>query len=344
MKTENNINLRDKITVLIILFLLGSLLTFFYIKNSDTSFSIWSYSHPASSISNVNYDLFRKGETFKGEFVAKDNNLGIVSIRFQTYIRPPYKDEDHLLFKFKEKGSSEWYYTNVYRTGLVYDIPFFPFGFPQIADSKGKNYEFQITPLNTDKTNQISISKRYPILQTKYKYSGHELLRNPNELRKFLIIKFTNAFKTPDLIFATFIYFLPFIFYLIWFMVSWKMNFIVRKGKVYYGKSKTYPFGALVDLDNFLFLLMLLDIFILQIKDDAAYLIILVLWVMCADICGYKSKRSFIFALILIALCPLLLLFKAQPTAEKSAAWAFVILSAGLIQLFIEQRKNSINS
>ncbi len=204
--------------VIAILLLLGLwvLLTILYVVNFDTSFSIWSYNHQSTDIKNLNYNLIYKGETFKGEFMAQDNNLGIVSLRFQTYIRPPYSLEDQYLFKIKESGAKNWYYQNTYRNGLIYDVPLFPFGFPQIPDSKGKTYDFEITALNTNSVNALSISTRYPVLQSKYKYSGPELLHNKKELISFLVIKFSNAFKTPDVIFTSFIYFLPFLFYLIW--------------------------------------------------------------------------------------------------------------------------------
>jgi len=189
-----------------------------------------------SDIKNLNYDLFHKAETFKGEFVAQDNNLGIVAVRFETYIRPPYQYEDQLLFKLREKGAKSWYYQNIYRSGLVYDVPFFPFGFPQISNSKGKAYQFEITTLNTNAINKLSISNRKPILQSKYKYIGKELLHNKSEFIRFLIIKFSNAFKTPDVLFSSFIYLLPLLFYLVWISLLEKFfrpltNRVVRNWK-----------------------------------------------------------------------------------------------------------------
>jgi len=326
-------------------------LTVLYVITFDTSFSIWSYNHPNSDIKNVNYSLIYKGETFKGEFTAQDNNLGIVSIRFQTYVRPPYNYEDTFLFKFKEKRSSKWYYQNTYRSGLIYDVAFFPFGFPQIVDSKGKIYDFEITSLNGNSINAVSISTRYPILQTKYKYSGHELLQNKNELAKFLIVKFTNAFETPDVIFSSFIYLLPFLFYLIWISFLERIlapftgqlqRYIERLENTYLGTFvKFFKKIFIYNLDNVLVFIVLVDILIIQLNNDVAYLVITILWIATLRVYKEKSRKSFIVGLVLIALCPLFFAFKSEPTAEHSGAWAFMFLVAGTVQIFLEQRSAS---
>jgi len=323
-------------------------LTVWYVITFDTSFSIWSYNHPNSDIANVNYNLIFKSETFKGEFKAQDNNLGIVSVRFQTFIRPPYAYEDQYLFRIKEKGSSKWYYENTYRNGLVYDVPFFPFGFPQIVNSKGKIYQFQITALNTNSVNQLSISTRYPILQSKYKYSGHDLLRSKNELAKFLIVKFSNAFKTPDVIFSSFIYFLPFLFYLIWIsFLERLLGPLTGRLRGYIERLKNNRLGYLIkilekifvyNLDLFLIFVVFVDILAIQLNNDVKYLVITALWIATLRVYKKESKKSFIVGLALIALCPLFLVLKSEPTAEQSGAWAFMFLVAGTIQILWEEK------
>jgi len=275
--------------------------------------------------------------------------LGIVSVRFQTYIRPPYNLEDQYLFKIKEKGAKNWYYKNTYRSGLIYDVPFFPFGFPQIVNSKGKVYDFEITSLNGNSVNAVSISSRYPIFQSKYKYSGHELLHNKNELTKFSIIKFYNAFKTPDVIFSSFIYFLPFLFYLIWISVLGKVMYpVTDKIKEIVGKLentflapfvKLFKIIFIYNLDYFLILVVLVDILIIQLTNDFVYLIIAVLWVVTLIVYKEDSKKTFIVSLAFIALCPVSLVLKFEPIAEQFGVWAFMFLVAGVVQIFWEERR-----
>ena len=343
--------LKNKRFKIIALLALWIALTIFYVITFDTSFSIWSYNHKNSDIKNIRYDLFDKGETFKGEFTARDNNLGIVAVRFQTYIRPPYLLEDRYLFRIKEKGAKTWYYSNTYRSGLVYDVPFFPFGFPQIINSKGKTYEFEITTTNTNSVNRLSISKRYPVLQTKYKYSGKELLKNPGEMYKFILIKFTNAFKTPDVEFSSFIYIMPLLFYLAWISFLEKLFNPLRKPlkRLMEKLEQNSASGSVIklfkeifiyNLDNFLIFIVLVDILFIQLINDVAYLVVAILWIMTLKVYNEDSKKSFIAGLILIGLSPLFLFFRSEPTAEKAGAWALIFLASGLFQLLEESKAN----
>jgi len=338
---------------ILILLLLWAILTILFVVNFDTSFSIWSYNHPNSDIKNVNYNLIHKGEAFKGEFVAQDNNLGILSVRFQTYVRPPYNLEDQYLFKIKEKGARTWYYQNTYRSGLVYDVSFFPFGFPQVINSKGKTYDFEITALNTNSINALSISTRYPVLQSKYKYSRHELLQNKKELINFLIIKFSNAFKTPDVLFSSLIYLLPLIFYLIWISFLEKImspvavevkKIVARLENTFLGSYiKLFKKIFIHNLDNILVLVVLVDALIVQLNNDLVYIVVVVLWIATLRVYKEDSKKTFIVGLVLIALCPLFLALKSAPTAEQFAVWAFMFLVAGTIQALLELKSDNVN-
>jgi hypothetical protein len=349
MGRKIKIFLGSKVFKVSLLLALWLILTIWYVVVFDTSFSIWSYNHPNSDIKNLNFNAFYKGEMFKGQFKAQDNNLGIISIRFQTYIRPPYSLEDKLLFKLKERSASKWYYVNTYRSGLIYDVPFFPFGFPQIKDSKGKTYEFEITALNTNSVNRLSISDRYPVLQSKYKYSRKEMLQDKKMLIRFLLIKFTNAFMIPDVVFSSFVYLLPLAFYLAW------ISFLKKIFKPITDQSKKIieklnnnvilgPFIRLFkkifvhNLDYFLVIVVFVDILMIQLVNDVVYVVILILWMFTLRTYGRSSKESFAFGLLLIALCPVYLMKGLGPTAEKSAVWAYLFLVAGMVQALIERK------
>ena len=334
------------VAISLFLLLLWFGLTLFYVITFDTSFSIWSYNHSKSDIKNLSKDLIYKGKTIRGEFVAQDNNLGIISVRFQTYIRPPYALEDSFLFRLKEKNAGKWYYENVYRSGLVYDVPFFPFGFPQISDSKGRIYDFEITSLSGNVINGLSISNRYPILVSKYKYSGHELWKNKEKLIKFLITKFSNAMQNPDVIFSSFIYLLPLIFYLVWISFLEKIiRPVAGRLKKVAERLENTPLGPFIrlfkkifiyNLDYFLVFVVLIDVLVMQLTNDVTYAVIMPLWVATLKVYGDDGKKSFIVSLVFIIICPLFLGLKSLPTAEKSAVWAYMFLIAGVIQTLLE--------
>jgi len=341
--------LRNKLLRSLFLLLLWVLLTVWYIVTFDTSFSIWSFNHSNNEINSLNFNLLNKGDSIRGEFIAQDNNLGIVSVRFDTYIRPPYKYEDQLLFRLKEKGSTTWYYSSVYRSGLIYDVPFFPFGFPQIENSKGKHYQFEIRSLNRNETNGVSIKNRFPIFQSKYKYNKNELLQDKKELLGFIILKFTNAFKTPDVIFASFTYILPFVFYFLWiFFLEKSFNKAINNIRKYFIGLQGTKVGFTIKslqflfsrLDNFIIFVVLVDTLFFQVKNTLVYLLILILWIKTLRLYTNESTKSFIIGISFLILCPILLLFNLGPTAENAAAWAFIFILSGLISEMFYSEKN----
>jgi hypothetical protein len=77
-----------------------------------------------------------KGEKIAEEFKAKYNNLGIIAIKFDTHFKV---NNDYLQFKIKEKNSVDWYYVNSYKVDQFRNNEYFPFGFPEIKESKNKN-------------------------------------------------------------------------------------------------------------------------------------------------------------------------------------------------------------
>jgi hypothetical protein len=53
----------------------------------------------------------------------------------------------------------------------------------------------------------------------------------------------------------------------------------------------------------------------------------------------FEGRVSVAGALIFLALCPFLLIFKKDPIAEKAAIWAYMFLVVGTIQMFVEYAK-----
>ena len=101
---------------IILLFFLWLFLTFWYIIIFDQSVLVISYGHGKDSFAKFTNHKILRGELVSGQFVAIDDNLGIVALRFQSSQRVPYEQEDSLLFRLKEKGTSQWYYENTYRS------------------------------------------------------------------------------------------------------------------------------------------------------------------------------------------------------------------------------------
>jgi hypothetical protein len=343
-KREYNLYISKFIKFAIIplfLLLLWFGLTFLYIIHLDTAFSLLSYNLPKTVFTHLPQDKLEKGNFVSGEFVAQDNNLGILSLRFETFFRPAYQNEDLLLFQLREKGSGNWYYENIYRDGTIYDVPFFPFGFPIINDSRGKIYEFRITSLKGDNSNSVAISQRWQNIAAKYKFTGHELLQNKAEFLQFSVKKFFSSLQTIDVLFSSLVYLLPLFFYLILLSPFGKyleksLMLIDRKFSLTFFKfSQSF---SLTFFDAILLGAVLLDGFYLRLGNDFIYLLIPILWIVVQRHLRFTSKKTFIVAIALLLFPPVLLQFNLGQIAENVAVWSYLFLVAGTIQALTELR------
>ena len=98
-------------------------------------------------------ELF-KGDKLSAKFKSDYNNLGIISVLFNTHGRI---NDDYLLFSIKEVGSDKWYYSNKYKVDQFQDYQYFPFGFPELSNSKGKTYQIEIESLNGTEGNSVQV-------------------------------------------------------------------------------------------------------------------------------------------------------------------------------------------
>ncbi len=325
------------------------MLTFLYILYYDESATVVSYNHNKENFTQIPEGKLLKGQKITGEFTAQDNNLGILAIRFKQQQRIPWKEEDLLTFRIKEKGAKEWYYQNNYYSGLTFDVPFLPIGFPVIQNAKGKIYHFELGSNRGNEKNGLILSDKRPILVSRYQMDKQELLHNPSKLAHFLYIKLMNSFGTPDVLYSSFAYLFPLIFYLL--LISGILKRLVsplhpilkpiEESRAFKKVSSVFE-----QKDNIaLFFMTVLmaaifyDIFILQVLNDIVYIVIIMLWLVVLRFGKMDNRATFIAALLLLIIAPFALEFDSKAIAEKAAAWSFIFLSGGVISEMILLRK-----
>ena len=136
-----------------------------------------------------------KGEGIIGGFRSKYPNLGTISVKFNTYNRI---NTDFLQFRIKEKGSNEWFYTAKYKVDQFQNNRYFPFGFPEVADSKNKEYEFEITSLDGYEGNLVSINFGSNQFLVKNNFSKNFLIQNKTYIPFFILNKIGSYFSYVD--------------------------------------------------------------------------------------------------------------------------------------------------
>lgn len=344
---------RNKLTFknwVVIAFLIGLwiVLTIFNIFNYNLSLSVISYTHSKENFDNFTAERIFAGDKISGEFRAEENYLGIVSIGFSTFEEVSYNEQDVLVFRIKEKGDDKWYYENTYRSGLIYEVPFLPFGFPVIKDSLSKTYVFEIESLRGNSLNAVAVNPWGPILVSRYQIPKEKLLEDNEYLLSFLSKKIMVSLGNRDVIFYSLIYLLPLVFY---FVILYPPKFIpgLEKliNKVSYRGHKLYTPAVRNFVRHYFryFLIfipipiVLFDILFTKSPNDVVFIVVGALWFVALFIYKISYRFSFIVGLILLTISFSLLYFNLSAISEMSAAWAYIFVVIGTIHAVLELRR-----
>jgi hypothetical protein len=142
------------------------------------------------------------GDTLTASIQSKDNNLGIIAIRFDTAgkIR-----NGTYTFKIKQSGASDWYYVNTYNAKAFGGYTFFPFGFPSIADSKDKTYIIELESHAVALSDAVAVAHVESAIQAKHKFSKEEVFNDKHTLVTLLYVNLVHIIfdKSVQTIFLT---------------------------------------------------------------------------------------------------------------------------------------------
>lgn len=176
---------------LILVGLVSFVAILFYVNFTDKSFTTIQKSYPLNSLSTYKEGELIKGDLVTGQFRSVENNLGIVSIRFEVFDRV---NRDIFVFRIKEQGSNSWYYENEYESSKFGGYPLFPFGFPIITEAKGKLYYFELESLKGKLKDAVALKKEEPVIVTTHKFAVSQLLRDRETLLTFSYQKVMDLF------------------------------------------------------------------------------------------------------------------------------------------------------
>lgn len=254
------------------------------------------------------------GEKINGEFRAIEDNLGIVSVRFTTFNRI---NNDILLFKIREKWEDDWYYKNEYKVDQFQSLQLFPFGFPIIADSKDKIYQFEIESIKGVEGDAVSLTGPLPVFQAKYQFSKDKILSSRYEKINFAHKKLLNLMSNRDFSVTSIIFFYPFFFYLLWYFL----------GKKYLKKPYI--------LIYFIFLGILLDGTLVSNISNQVNLLLICLWFLTVVSNKMNYKFSIYASLFSLFICFVLLLFGNNIAVSKISNWIYFFLVIAMTQFFL---------
>lgn len=322
--------MKKKIKKIILLFVVPSLLIVVAIIgslffNPKYGFSVIAQPHSSSEILNSPQGLLLKGKSVEGEFIAKENYLGQVMLQFKEFAKNTNRLEDILVFKLKEKGEKEWYFTGTYKARLFENSLYFPFGFPPIENSRGKTYVFVFTSLYGNEENAIEVDKNSLNLTTAYQFPRSEILKSKKDSFDYLTRKISTSVVDVHFLLSSTFFLVPLLIYIMGFL--------------YFRKFKNR------NLLPSLFVLGMIFINIYFFKEiNVGILVFLIIcWIFVCIVQKLESSVSFAIAFILIPVWTLLTYFHINNFKNELNVWVYSFLVIGLIQAVLEEKRSIKN-
>lgn len=320
---NNNLFKKIILWAIVPLFLLGFWLFMSLFFASNYSLSVFVSGYSSKNIQNFKTDEFLKGQSITGEFRARENNLGIVAVRFFNFNRI---SKDSVIFEIKQKDQEKWFYENKYKVNQFLPNELFTFGFPIIPDSKNKEYLFRITSVMGEKGDAIGLSNLEPFFVTEFQFTKSELFSNKLQIPTFFVKKIFYSFSDINFAVSSLIYILPLILYLIWL--------ILRKNLL---KTQNYLLVYVFLLGTLIFILFMEDI------NRTSEVVLIILWIFLVAFYRFESSVSFLMAIIFLSATPILMLINQSLIAENAAIWAYFFLVIGTIEAIAEHTINLQN-
>lgn len=312
---------------------------------SKYSFSVIYSAYDEGNFTAFKTDQLLAKQKVSAQFAAKENNLGIVSVRFNTYARI---NSDKVIFRLKELGAKDWYYQNIYKVDQFQPNDYFTFGFPIIPNSAGKTYYFEIESTKGTNGDAVAISPTSPIFIAQYQFTKQQLLANKTMIPEFFIKKIFYSFSDINFVIASLVYLFPFIFYVLWYYsarpyikISFRpsLTLAVRNWNINLGdyRRKNYI------LFYVNFIIILAQVFFMNVANNYAYLLLIGLWALLILIYRFESSVSYLLGLFFLLLCPVLLIINQELIAENAAIWIYFFLVVGTAEALVELARKPQN-
>ena len=258
-------------------------------------------------------DPLLKGDIVSFDYPSRYPMFGMVEVKFNAFNRV---SDDVLEFRIKKPGTEDWYYTGQYKADQFQSDEVFPFGFPIINDSSGKNYYIEIESLNG--ATESSVAIKSPLYKSvvvgKHVFTREQLSSSPKLLVYFSYHKILNILNNPEHFFHLLLYSLPLIFFIMYSLVGMSLGLY-----------------SLV-----IFISVAVDIMSMDIYYSFFIISVMIAWILNVRRHKVSSQVSVALALALITVSVPLNLAGFKLIQDRMTVWSYMFLSFGVIQIVYE--------
>lgn len=302
-----------------------------YVSTSEGLLTL-TIAHPPKFDSRIFNKQLLKGGKVSIKIEAKQDNLGSVGVRFYNFDRI---NDDVLIFRIKEIGDDDWYYENEYKVDQFQPDEIFPYGFPQIENSEGKIYVFELESLFGEPGNAVGISRFSPRIKSKYQFDFDELKNRPAFWLYFMYKKSLNLLVNGDFMNLILVKVIPLVIYFGLFKL------LIDKYEYFQKVFNKLVIRLEKNIGFLLFSWGLLVVDFLVIRDFSDALLIFILLLISLSTYVYRItffSLSYI-SLIGFLIYPVLYTLGYETTAEKISIWSYLVLIIGIVRVIIVRSK-----
>lgn len=278
-------------------------------------------------------------QKFTALFMAKDNYLGILGVRFNKFNR---KNTDVIMFRIKERGTASWYYQKKYETRRFLELAVYPLGFPAIENSQNKSYVIEIESLYGKKGDAIGISDTRPILISEYVFPKSYLTANKYRLVTFLIKKLENAFTDSSVRKYSIYFILSLILYFL--LISQCKNYIAilpkKSIKLSFQLSSLYKVDGLFLL-YFILIAIGVNTFVIQDSSSEIIIFLLLFWFFTIWYYRFNGAVSFLLSGGVLLVSLVLYISGLRDQATRASFWVYALLWIGVFQLILNSKRST---
>lgn len=188
-------------------FILFFVFLFLFFTVYTSQFNFFSQQKKYKDIISAPVKITEKPFTFT--FKSQEDNMGIILLHLTNVVgdtlpKDAKKIDPNIKQRFqirmKEVGSNDWHASQDTAPAEIGNSTSYPFGFPVVPQSKGKEFIVELSIINIDYTSAVLLNKdEYPLV-TVHQIPKKTLLTNPLMLMMHTGEKLQTAFTNPEAI------------------------------------------------------------------------------------------------------------------------------------------------
>lgn len=253
---------------------------------------------------------------------AIENGLGIIKVPFKIKGVLP---STPLIFKVRELGTENWYHVDAINLNHLTHLPFYPFGFPPINNSKGRIYVIEVTITKAMGSEQYAVATQEKNVQTVYQFKKSIITDDVKSLfifvfKKYYLFIIQNYIK----LIAPIITFFPIVFVLI-------------QNKTATGHGQSFRTSVFL----FLFTLSLAwATLLIYPMNDFVFSILVILWLIYSIGNNVPVVNNLIVSLVVLVVSLLFLFMRDSQLVENLSVLVYMFYAISLIQMMIQLKQN----